>query len=141
MVVNLLSLVLVLSIAGAVESGGGAESSLEKARSALEPLDKEFEAARDKLSARLAELYESEAYKDAREKREYQKARDLSEKITAPFYEKWRERYRRACKPYVGSVGEIAFADAVGLHVDLHDLGEDVRKHKDLAFALVGVMT
>ena len=96
MIMNLLSMVLCLFVAlpGASDNGEGA--SIEKARKALEPLDKEFDTARARLDVELADMGNSEAYKEARKERDREKTRELTEKITAPFYEMWRERYRKA---------------------------------------------
>ena len=113
MVMNLLSIVLCLFVANPGAPGDGKGASIEKARKALEPLDKEFDAARVRLNVKLVDLRGTDAYKETRKARDFEKTRELSEKITEPFYEMWRERYRKVSAGYVGSEGELACADSM----------------------------
>ena len=57
MVMNLLSMILCLFVALPGASGDGEGTSIEKARKALEPLDKEFDAARDLWVRSRAKLH------------------------------------------------------------------------------------
>ncbi len=113
MFMNLLSMVLCLLVALPGAFGNGEGASIENARKALEPLDKEFDAARARLNVELADMRKMDAYKEARKERDREKTRELTEQITAPFYKMWRERYRKASAGYVGSEGELAFADSM----------------------------
>lgn len=76
-------------------------------KSSLEQFHKEFMTAKKALDGLVAEVRASDEYKEARKERNYTLARELTGKVTKPFFDEWRARVSKIRKPVMGMEAEL----------------------------------
>jgi len=108
-------LFLIASLVAITLPGAHAASNgdAERARDVVAALDKDFDSAQESLNEELGKIRRSDAYKEARKARDFQKTRAMSDKVITPFKAKWREKYTEAGAAYKGKDAEILFASAM----------------------------
>jgi len=104
---------LALSLALPLPAGAADEAArVAEAERAVAELVKGYRAAEEAMQERLAAMREGEEFTKAREAKDYEKLKALTEAIRGPFLEEWRKKFADSAVPFDGSEGEVVFAAA-----------------------------